>query len=54
MKDKVTQDLRDAIVLLKLWMKSEWKDFIQENPSVLSHHTKMFLESVEEERLDEG
>ena len=41
------QDSKDAIMFLKLWTKSNWKDFISENPSLLLHSTKKFIEYVE-------
>ena len=47
-KPTITQDLKEAVALLKAWTRSEWKDFIQENPSPLMHNTKKWLEGVED------
>ena len=41
----MTQDLKDAIRLLEAWTRSQWKDFIKEQPSPLMHNTKKFIES---------
>ena len=43
----MTPELSDAILLLKAWTRSEWKDFIQDKESPLMHNTKKFIESVE-------